>query len=85
MKIGGEYRIRGIGPRQWRKLATDLRLDKDRLVTRINDLASALPDAMPDGASGWNRSSTCRTPLRPAAGQSAEVRESSIGDDVVRT
>ncbi len=48
MKIGGEYRLRGIGPRQWRKLATELRLDADRLMTRIGDLAGALPDAMAD-------------------------------------
>lgn len=48
MKIGGAYRIRDIGPRQWRKLATELRLDANRLLTRISDLARALPDALAD-------------------------------------
>jgi serine/threonine-protein kinase HipA len=48
MKIGGEYRIRDIGPSQWRKLAKDVRLDADVLVTRIHDLARTLPDALAD-------------------------------------
>jgi serine/threonine-protein kinase HipA len=48
MKIGGAYRIRDIGPRQWRKLAMELRLDADRLMTRIGDLAGTLPDALAD-------------------------------------
>jgi serine/threonine-protein kinase HipA len=48
MKIGGEYRFRDIGARQWRKLATELRLDADRLMARIGDLAGALPDALAD-------------------------------------
>jgi len=48
MKIGGEYRIRDIGPRQWRKLAKDLRLDADALLPRIRDLARGLPDALAD-------------------------------------
>jgi serine/threonine-protein kinase HipA len=53
MKIGGEYRIRSIGP-QWGKLAADLRLEADRLMMRIGDLACALPDALAD---------VCRTAL----------------------
>ncbi|MGE0751652.1 MAG: type II toxin-antitoxin system HipA family toxin [Variibacter sp.] len=48
MKIGGEYRMRDIGPRQWRKLATDLRLDEDELVERIGEFARTLPDALSD-------------------------------------
>lgn len=48
MKIGGEYRFRGIGLRQWRKLARELRLDADRLMTRIGDLSRAIPDALTD-------------------------------------
>lgn len=46
MKIGGEYRIRDIGPRQWQKLAADLRLDWDALHQRIRELANDLPDAL---------------------------------------
>lgn len=48
MKIGGEYRMRDIGPRQWRKLATDLRLDEDELVQRVSEFARTLPYALSD-------------------------------------
>jgi serine/threonine-protein kinase HipA len=48
MKISGEYRMRDIGPRQWRKLAKDLRLDADVLIPRIWDLAREIPDALVD-------------------------------------
>lgn len=48
MKIGGEYRLRDIGPRQWRQLAVDLKLDRDTLVDRIRDLACAIPDRLAD-------------------------------------
>lgn len=48
MKIGGEYRMRDIGPRQWRKLAIDLRLDGDALLQRIQEFARTLPDALAD-------------------------------------
>jgi serine/threonine-protein kinase HipA len=46
MKIGGQHRICDIGLRQWRKLAVGLRLDAEALVTRISDLARALPDML---------------------------------------
>jgi serine/threonine-protein kinase HipA len=48
MKIGGEYRMRDIGPRQWRKLAAELRLEEDELVERIGGFARMLPDALSD-------------------------------------
>jgi serine/threonine-protein kinase HipA len=48
MKIGGEYRMRDIGPPQWRKLAIDLRLDGDALLQRIQEFARTLPDALAD-------------------------------------
>ena len=48
MKIGGEYRMRDIGPSQWRKQAKDLRLDADVLMPRILDLARKIPDALTD-------------------------------------
>jgi serine/threonine-protein kinase HipA len=44
MKIGGEYRLFDVGPRQWRKLARELRLDEDRLFSRIVRMAARLPD-----------------------------------------
>jgi serine/threonine-protein kinase HipA len=44
MRVGGEYRLRDIGPRQWQRLAVELRLDGNALLERIHDLARALPD-----------------------------------------
>jgi serine/threonine-protein kinase HipA len=44
MKIGGEYRIRDIGVRQWRKLAQEARFDEGRLIARVRDMALRLPD-----------------------------------------
>lgn len=44
MKIGGEYRVRDIGPRQWRTLASDLRLDPDETIERVRGLASLVPE-----------------------------------------
>ena len=44
MKIGGKYRIREIGRHEWRKLAAELRLDEDRLLTSVEDLATRIPD-----------------------------------------
>ncbi len=44
MKVGGNYRLRDVGPRQWRKLAADLRLDADALLRRVRDMAAMLPD-----------------------------------------
>lgn len=44
MKIGGEYRLRQIGIRQWRKLANEVRVDEDELVQRLRTLAEEIPD-----------------------------------------
>jgi serine/threonine-protein kinase HipA len=44
MKIGGIYRLRHIGIRQWQKLAAEVRLDSDRLIARIQGITEALPD-----------------------------------------
>ena len=44
MKIGGEYQLRNIGLRHWQKLATELRLDEEKLIDRIRAMAQAMPD-----------------------------------------
>lgn len=44
MKIGGEYAPGQIGPRQWRKLAQEVRVDGDALVARLRAMAARLPD-----------------------------------------
>lgn len=47
MKIGGDYRLRDIGLRQWQKLSADLKTDSEPFVQRISEMAAALPDALP--------------------------------------
>jgi serine/threonine-protein kinase HipA len=44
MKIGGEYRLRNIRLRHWKRFATDLRLDEAWLMERIGTMAASLPD-----------------------------------------
>ena len=44
MKIGGEYRLRNIGRRHWQKLASELRLDADALIERVDGFAEQLAD-----------------------------------------
>jgi serine/threonine-protein kinase HipA len=44
MKIGGNYRVRDIGLHQWEKLATENRVNAQRLISRLRDLSEALPD-----------------------------------------
>jgi len=48
MKIGGAYRLRDIGPRQWAKLAAELRLKPDELLERMRGMTMALPDHVAD-------------------------------------
>jgi serine/threonine-protein kinase HipA len=45
MKLGGEYRLRAIGARHWRKLAAELRRDHAGVVERVQELAARIPDA----------------------------------------
>ncbi|HKT12927.1 MAG TPA: type II toxin-antitoxin system HipA family toxin [Terriglobia bacterium] len=42
MKIGGEYRLRNIRRYHWRKLAIELKLDPDKTLRRISDLAGQM-------------------------------------------
>ena len=44
MKIGGEYRLRNIGLRHWKRFATDLRLNDAWLMERIRTMAASFPD-----------------------------------------
>lgn len=44
MKIDGEYRMRDIGLRQWRKLATEVRRDAEAFTRRVRDLTAQLAD-----------------------------------------
>lgn len=48
MKIGGTYRIRDIGAAHWRRLARDLRLDPQAVLTRVRELARDLPEHTTD-------------------------------------
>jgi len=44
MKLGGEYLIREIRLSHWKKMATELRLDTDQLVLRVDSFAEQLPE-----------------------------------------
>ncbi|MFW5739634.1 MAG: type II toxin-antitoxin system HipA family toxin [Myxococcota bacterium] len=44
MKIGGTYRLRDVGRYEWRKLAGQLQLDEDEVLSRVAHLADATPD-----------------------------------------
>jgi serine/threonine-protein kinase HipA len=44
MKIGGEYRVRDVAARHFRKLAVELRLDPDETLARVRQLAAALAE-----------------------------------------
>lgn len=51
MRVGGEYRLGQIAGRHWRRLADDLGLDADSVVTRIDTLASRAPEQLAVAAS----------------------------------
>jgi serine/threonine-protein kinase HipA len=44
MSLGGEYRLRNIGSRQWQKLTAELRLDPEPFFARVAATADAIPD-----------------------------------------
>jgi serine/threonine-protein kinase HipA len=44
MKVGGEYKLRDIGLRQWQKLAHEIRIDSEELVASLRAMARQLPD-----------------------------------------
>jgi serine/threonine-protein kinase HipA len=44
MKIGGQYRLRSIGLREWRKLAAELGLDSIATIDRVVRMAHSIPD-----------------------------------------
>ena len=48
MKVGGEYRLRDIGLRQWRKLAQEVHIDEGRLIDRLVAMTKQVPDAVAD-------------------------------------
>jgi serine/threonine-protein kinase HipA len=43
MKIGGEYGLRAIGRRHWERLAREISLEPEKLVTRVREAARSLP------------------------------------------
>jgi serine/threonine-protein kinase HipA len=44
MKVGGEYTLSRIGLRQWQKLACEVRVDPEELISRLAGMAQRLPD-----------------------------------------
>jgi serine/threonine-protein kinase HipA len=55
MKIGGEYRLYDIGPRQWGKFSREIRYDADKLFDGLREMAKQLPDALIDAISEARR------------------------------
>jgi serine/threonine-protein kinase HipA len=48
MKPGDEYRFHNIHRRHWQRTAEELRLDPERLIQRVTDLAAQMPDRVAD-------------------------------------
>ena len=48
MRVGGEYRLRNIGNRQWRKLARELGANEGQLIDRLTLFAKRIPDEAND-------------------------------------
>jgi serine/threonine-protein kinase HipA len=46
MRVGHEYRISRLQRRHWLRLADDCLLDGDEVVSRVDELAARLPDAL---------------------------------------
>jgi serine/threonine-protein kinase HipA len=44
MKIGGEYALRNISARHWRRLAAEAHLNPDELLTNLRATARSMPD-----------------------------------------
>jgi serine/threonine-protein kinase HipA len=43
MKLGGEYRLRNISERNWRRLAADVRMSDRAIIERVNSMAAEIP------------------------------------------
>jgi serine/threonine-protein kinase HipA len=48
MKLGGEYILRNISLRHWRRLAADVRTQEAELVDRVRSMAAEIPDHTAD-------------------------------------
>jgi serine/threonine-protein kinase HipA len=44
MKIGGEYALRNIAARHWRRLAAETHLNPEKLLANLGAIAQAMPD-----------------------------------------
>jgi serine/threonine-protein kinase HipA len=44
LKLGGEYLLRSIGLRQWKKLVHEVHLDQDAVLNRVAAMADAIPE-----------------------------------------
>ena len=46
MKLGGEYKLRDISMRNWRKLANETHLAEELVIARVRQMAERMPDAV---------------------------------------
>jgi serine/threonine-protein kinase HipA len=55
MKLGGEYKLWNIGVRQWQKLAKEVRLDEQGVLSRVREMAQAIPEQIAQVANRMKR------------------------------
>ncbi|MBV9949385.1 MAG: hypothetical protein JOZ69_21255 [Myxococcales bacterium] len=79
MRIGGKYRLREIGLRQWAKFATELKLPPERVAEHVHRIAGALPDLASDVLDRTEREGLSHPIVRRlAAAVSRRARECAV-------
>lgn len=80
MKMGGEYKIKRIGRKQWKRLADDLSLDSSHVLERCEELATATPTAFEDAANAFKapRHSSMPDQLTGLVNDAAQARLDSL-------
>jgi serine/threonine-protein kinase HipA len=73
MEIGGKYRVHEIGAYQWKKLAAEVQLEPDAVITRINEVARELPDRAADLLRQTNASGS-KHPILPKLAKGIQER-----------
>lgn len=76
MKIGGEYQLEHIGPRQWEKFAREVHVDCDQVLGILSSMVAAIPDHLADiGKKAEAASLSAATVERIVSTVTARVRQ----------
>lgn len=73
MKIGGEYELKGVGPKQWVKFAEDIDLDPDDVLQRTISLAERIAPAFVDAAASTEHAAEFATHLAALVAERANA------------